>query len=69
MAYYNSPEEMFAKRAENAKREGDRHWAMAKNGEGDFHYGKAKTCYEQAAANQVRAEQAKATGAAWGKKK
>lgn len=69
MAYYNSPEEMFAKRAEKYKREGGRQWAMAKNGEGDYHYGKAKTCYRQAAENQARAENAKAIGATWGKKK
>ncbi len=30
MAYYSSPEEMFAKRAENYESEGNRHWAMAK---------------------------------------
>lgn len=69
MAYYNSPEEMFAKRAEKYKREGGRQWAMAKNGEGDYHYGKAKTCYRQAAENQARVKNAKAIGATWGKKK
>ena len=69
MSYYNSPEEMFAKRAEKYKREGDRQWAMAKNGEGDYHYGKAKVCYNQAAENQARAENARATGATWSKKK
>jgi hypothetical protein len=69
MAYYNSPEEMFAKRAEKYKCAGDRHWAMAKNGEGDHHYGKAKTCYDQAAKNRERADNARATGATWSKKK
>ena len=69
MAYYSTPEEMFAKRAENYKREGDRHWAMAKNGEGDYHYGKAKTCYKQEAQNRAKADNARATGATWGKKK
>ena len=69
MAYYSSPEEMFAKRAERYKHDGDRHWAMAKNGEGSFHYGKAKSCYGQAASNKAKAENAKATGAIWGKRK
>lgn len=69
MAYYKSPEEMFAKRAENAKRAGDRHWAMAKNGEGNVHYGQARNCYNQATANQARAEQARDAGATWGNKR
>lgn len=69
MAYYNSPEEMFAKRAEKYNSEGNRHWAMAKNGEGDYHYGKAKVCYSQAAINQAKADKAKEAGTTWNKKK
>ena len=37
MAYYSSPAEMFAKRAEKSKQMGDQHWAKAKNGEGGHH--------------------------------
>ena len=63
MGYYKSPEEMFSSRADRFKRDGDLHWAMAKNGQGDYHYGKARFCYEQAAANRARAEHAYTTGA------
>lgn len=63
MSYYSSPEAMFASRADRFQRDGDRHWAMAKSGGGDYHYGKARFCYEQAAANRARAEQARNTGA------
>ena len=44
MGYYKSPKDMFTQRADKFKRDGDRHWAQAKNGEGDFHFGKAKDC-------------------------
>lgn len=63
MSYYQSPAHMFQSRADRFKRDGDRHWAMAKNGEGDYHYGKARTCYDQAAANQAKANHARSTGA------
>ena len=59
MGYYNSLEDMFASRSDRFKREGDRHWAMAKNGYGDFHYGKAKKCYAQAEVNKSKAKQIK----------
>ena len=68
MAYYSSPAEMFDKRAEKSRQMGDQHWAKAKNGEGSHHYAQAKRCYDQAAANQAKADRARATGAAWGKK-
>ena len=67
MGYYKSPEDMFSSRANRFKNDGDRHWAMAKNGHGDYHYGKARFCYEQAAVNRAKAEQAHATGAAFHK--
>ena len=59
MSYYASREDMYNSRADRFKRDGDRHWAMAKNGCGDYHYGKAKVCYREAAANRERAECAK----------
>ena len=67
MAYYNSPADMYEKRTENFKKSGDRHWAMAKRGEGNHHYGQAKACYAQAQINQAKAAQAKSTGASWKK--
>ena len=68
MAYYSSPAEMFARRTEKSRQMGNQYWAQAKNGEGSYHYAQAKRCYEQAAANQARADRARATGAAWGRK-
>lgn len=69
MAYYDSPAEMFAKRAEKSRKMGDRHWAQAKNGSGGYHYEKARSCYAQAAVNQAKADHARASGAVWGRKK
>lgn len=59
MAYYKNPAEMFQKRAEKSKRMGDQHWAKAKNGEGGYHYGKARACYASAKSNTERAEKAR----------
>ena len=67
MAYYATPADMYEKRAENFQNSADRHWAMAKNGEGDYHYGKAKSFYAIAESNREKAEQARADGATWGK--
>ncbi|MEE1314504.1 MAG: hypothetical protein UHS49_01900 [Faecalimonas sp.] len=55
MGYYKNPEEMYSCRAKNFKRDGDRHWAQAKNGEGGYHYGKARFCYEQSEINREKA--------------
>ena len=60
---------MYEKRADRYTREGNQHWVMAKTGQGDYHYGKAKVCYTQAAENRVKADYARATGATFGKKK
>ena len=68
MAFYKSPEDMYRSRANRFKRDGDTHWAKAKNGEGDFHYGKAKICYGQAKENLAKAEKARATNATFSKK-
>lgn len=67
MGYYKNPEEMFTSRANRFTDDGNRHWAMAKNGYGDYHYGKAKFCYEQASANRAKAEHARTTGATFRK--
>ena len=69
MAFYTSPADMYDKRADRYTREGNQHWAMAKNGQGDYHYGKAKVCYNQAAENRAKADRARETGAAFWKKK
>ena len=65
MGFYHSPADMFATRADRFQRDGIRHWAMVKSGEGDFHYGKARFCYEQAAVNRAKAEEARTSGAAF----
>ena len=69
MGFYSSPEDMFSSRAKRFKRDGDRHWAMAKAGLGAYHYGKAKFCYDQSKANQLKAAQAAASGATFKKGK
>lgn len=63
MGYYKNPEEMFNARAERMKKQGDEHWAKAKNGEGDYHYGKAKKSYESAEHNKQMAKKSK--GKSW----
>ena len=67
MGFYKSPASMYSARANRFASDGNRHWAMAKNGYGDYHYGKAKFCYEQASINRAKAAQARAAGATFGK--
>ena len=59
MAFYKNPEEMYKARSKRFENDGNRHWALAKSGEGDFHYGKAEKCYEEAKRNAAKAEAAK----------
>lgn len=59
MSFYNSPEEMYNARAARSKKDGDRHWAKAKKGEGAYHYGKAKICYQNAEEYKKMAEKVK----------
>lgn len=59
MAFYSSPEEMYLARAKRFKKDADMHWAKALNGEGDYHYGKAKKFYKEAKLNREKAEKAK----------
>lgn len=68
MGYYKNPEEMFSAKAAKFQKEGNRHWAMAKNGLGNHHYGQARSCYKQAAINQAKAERARTIGAVFGRK-
>lgn len=48
---------MYNARAKRFEKDGDMHWAKAKNGEGDWHYGKAKTKYEEAEINRNKAKE------------
>ena len=59
MSFYKSHYEMYTARADRFKRDGDRHWAMAKNGQGNYHYGKAKACYSRAEENVLKAKRVK----------
>jgi hypothetical protein len=59
MAFYKNPEEMYKARAKRFKSDGDRHWAQAKSGEGDWHFGKAKEKYNEAEINLQKANDAK----------
>ena len=67
MSFYKDVEEMYNARAKRFKEDADRHWAMAKSGEGDYHYAKAKECYNEAKKNKMKAEESK--GKSFGKKK
>ena len=69
MGFYKTPEEMYNARANRFKHDADRHWAQAKNGEGDYHYGKARMCYREAASNRAKAERAREAGETFGKRK
>ena len=59
MLFYKNPEEMYKARAKRFKEDGDRHWAMAKSGNGKFHYGKAKKCYDESKRNEDKAREVK----------
>jgi len=67
MSFYKDVEAMYNARAKRFKEDADRHWAMAKSGEGDYHYAKAKECYKEAKKNKMKAEESK--GKSFGKKK
>lgn len=59
MSFYKDFEEMYNARAKRFKKDADRHWAMAKSGEGDYHYTKAKEFYKEAEKNRIKAEESK----------
>ena len=67
MSFYKDVEAMYNARAKRFKEDADRHWAMAKSGEGDYHYAKAKECYREAKKNTMKSEESK--GKSFGKKK
>lgn len=69
MAFFKSPEEMYAARAKSFKAQGDAHWAQAKSGQGGSHYAKARDCYEAAAYNEANAKRCRNTGATFAKNK
>lgn len=57
--FFSSPKEMFKYREEQCKKNGDRLYAKAKNGEGDHYYGGAKKQYKMAKENGEKAKKAK----------
>ena len=59
MAFYNSPEEMYKARASRFKKMVIYTGQRQKNGDGDYHYGKAKKCYNEAKINEEKAKKAK----------
>ena len=59
MSFYKDVEDMYNARAKRFKEDADRHWAMAKSGEGDYHYSKAKEFYEEAKKNRIKPEQSR----------
>lgn len=59
MAFYKNPEEMFKARSEKYKKAGDMHYAKAKNGGGEGHFGAAKKNYRSAEIEQEKAEKFK----------
>lgn len=68
MAFYTDPEAMYRARAARFKREGDFHWAMAKQGQGGHHYGQARLCYAQVAQNTAKGDLARDNHATWKKR-
>ncbi|MBO5176523.1 MAG: hypothetical protein J6K15_11885 [Lachnospiraceae bacterium] len=67
MAYYSSPKAMYEEKAAKAKKTADVHYAKAMNGEGDYHFGKAKTYYKSAGDFSEKAKNASSDP--WPKKK
>ena len=59
MPFYKNPEEMYRKQAARFERDANCHYAQAKNGEGDYHYGKAKKAYKNAEECLAKAEESK----------
>lgn len=56
MGFFANPKEMFEHRANRFEQDGKRHWVKAKNGEGSYHYGKAKECFDRAAEAREKAK-------------
>ena len=62
MGFFKTPEEMYDHAAKRFKKDGDMHWAKAKNGEGEYHYGAARKAYKRAEASLEKAKTAKEEG-------
>lgn len=62
MAHYKSKADMYEGRANRSEKDAKMHWAKAKNGEGDYHYGKAKKCYSEADRNNKIAKDIRKKG-------
>ena len=59
MGFFKTPEEMYDHAAKRFKKDGDMHWAKAKNGEGEYHYGAARKAYKRAEASLEKAKTVK----------
>lgn len=46
----------FEHTADTYEKKGKREWAYAKNGQGDYHYGKAKDAFDRAERNRNKAQ-------------
>ena len=69
MAFFKSPEEMYTARTKSFRSSADRHWSMAKSGQGGFHYAAARKDYEAAEHNEACAKRAHDTNATFAKHK
>lgn len=65
MSFYASPEAMYSARADNYRKCGNAHWAMAKSGYGDEHFGIARKAYDKARENEEKAKAAANDHATW----
>ena len=59
MGFFKSKADMYEARAKHFEKNGKIHWAKAKNGDGDFHFGKAKKHFEEANRNKKLAKDAR----------
>lgn len=62
MAFFKSKAEMYEARANRFEKEGKTQWAKAKNGEGNFRYGKAKKDFAEADRNRQIAKEVRKNG-------
>lgn len=62
MAHYKSKADMYEGRANRSEKDAKMHWAKAKNGDGDHHFGKAKKSYAEADRNKKIANDIRKSG-------
>lgn len=64
MAVFNKPEDMYAKQSSDAKKEADRYWKLAKEGE-TYYFPKAREAYERSKELADKAKEAHDNGWTW----